>query len=66
MVRGIAVATSLHDMAATVLIAHGSLHVQARETLVAHVSDCDNALHGSSVCVAATLSLLSLLLEVRG
>jgi hypothetical protein len=38
--------------------------VQARETLVAHISDCDNSLQGSSLCVAATLSLLSLLLEV--
>jgi hypothetical protein len=39
-------------------------HVQASETLVAHVSECDAILNGSSLGVAAALSLLSLVLEV--
>jgi hypothetical protein len=40
------------------------MHVQASETLVAHVSNCNEIINGSSLGVAAALSLLSLVLEV--
>lgn len=55
---------ALQKIGTTALSAHCSLHVQASERLVAHVSECDYVLHGGSLSVAATLSLLSLLLEV--